>query len=123
MGFSIHEAFPYRFLGFSVDVRGLSVDQGFSGSFPYFGFPWNYRCNVSNLRVRSRHHRAEALSVTFPRQLKLWVFTFFFTVFYGFFFLWFFMGGFAWIFSVQSLGKATETLNQQVYGRITGFYG
>ena len=30
MGFSIHEAFPYRFQGFSVDFRGLSVDQGFS---------------------------------------------------------------------------------------------
>ena len=74
--------------------------------------------------MRSRHHRAEALSVTFPRQLKLWIFT----GFYGFLWflngvLWFFMGVFAWVLSVGALGKATETLNRQVYGRITGFYG
>ena len=59
--------------------------------------------------------------MTFPRQLKLWIF-------YGFLrffmvFLRFFMGVFAWILSVGALGKATETLNQQAYGRITGFYG
>ena len=48
--------------------------------------------------------------------------------FYGFLrfftaFLRFFMGVFAWILSIRAHGNPTESLNQQVYGRITGFYG